>query len=711
MRSGKQKVFRLVALAACLLIGVVIGVAGHEPITTAAERIMHGGGLAAAHGDDAAGKQLWTCSMHPQVIRDEPGLCPICHMRLTPLNVAVSQPATAEVSGSTPAGGQKVKYWWDPMTNPPYISDRPGKSPMGMDLIPVYEDQASAGPSIKIDPVIVQNMGVRLAAVTSGPVIRDIRAVGYLDEAQPNVRDVNLRVSGWVEKLYADTVGMALSTGAPLFDLYSPEVQVAVEELIGARKSIDALAANADPSARKTTQSMFNATRLKLEQWGLDPEQVKRLAALDQPPRSVTFASPIDGYLTQKMISQGTAVKAGDTVLRVVDLSTVWLDAQVYTQDLPFVRIGQKVWATVEGAGAKPVEGEIVFVAPQIDPQTRTATVRVALPNMALALRPGMFATAHIHAQLAGNAVLVPREAVIDSGRRQVSFVATGGGHFEPRQVKLGTASAEGMVQVLDGLAVGETVVTSGQFLLDAESRMQEAIQKHLSQRGGVLQPATRSEQAIEHVAHAAGTTPTLTPSVTTQPVAPLAGGTEASDAVDEVLAAYLKIQAVLGATQKSADAVDPLPLAAAARGLQERARGRVKSLGRAIADAAIALKGQSLPEQRKLYKSLSNAVIELADASPPSPAVARGLFVAFCPMAPGDGARWIQPSDQVANPYFATSMKECGTIERSIAIRPATGPSTLPGGGADGGGSDGGVTLPQGGPHHRATDQKGGVR
>jgi Cu(I)/Ag(I) efflux system membrane fusion protein/cobalt-zinc-cadmium efflux system membrane fusion protein len=679
MRSGNQRFVRLFALTACLLVGVVIGVVGHERITTTLERLTHGARHDVAHMAGGAGKQLWTCSMHPQVIRDEPGLCPICHMKLTPMAVAGSQPTTAQTSAAMPAGERKVKYWWDPMMNPPYISDHPGKSPMGMDLVPVYdEDQPSAaGPSIKIDPVMVQNMGVRTAAVSTGPVTREIRAIGYLDEAQPNVRDVNLRVSGWVEKLYADTVGMALSKGAPLFDLYSPEVQVAVEELIGARKAIEGLAANADPAARKTPQSMFDATRLKLEQWGLDPEQVKRLAALEQPPRTVTFSSPIDGYLTQKMISQGTAVKAGDTVLRVVDLSTVWLDAQVYTQDLPFVRVGQKVSASVEGASGKQVEGEIVFVAPQIDPQTRTATVRVALPNMELALRPGMFATAHVHAQLAGDAVLVPREAVIDSGRRQVAFVATGGGHFEPRQVKLGPGSVGGTVQVLDGLAVGETVVTSGQFLLDAESRMQEAIQKHLSQRGGIAQPVASSKEPAEHATHAVAA-----PMTTTRPNI----GTRSSDAVDRVLTAYLKIQSVLGATQQATDPIDPLPLADAARALMEQAEGHGKHLAGAIADAAAALKGKSLPEQRKLYKPLSDAVIALADASPPTPAVGRKLFVAFCPMAPGDGARWLQPGDRIANPYFATSMKECGTIERAIEARSTAAPSTtLPAGDKDG--------------------------
>jgi Cu(I)/Ag(I) efflux system membrane fusion protein/cobalt-zinc-cadmium efflux system membrane fusion protein len=645
--NRENRVKRCLSLAAVLVLGLLAGIALGVVLH---DRLLRRD--VARPTTVATTKQIWTCSMHPQVIRDEPGLCPICHMQLTPLNSA--PPGVAADGG----GGRKVKYWWDPMMNPPYIANKPGKSPMGMDLVPVYEEQTSAGASVKIDPVIVQNMGVRTARPTTGPITRDIRAVGYLDEAQPNVRDVNLRVSGWVEKLHADTVGMALAQGAPLFELYSPDVQVATEELIGARKSLDSLGPTADAAARKTSQSLLDAARLKLEQWGLDAAQVKRLAASDTPPRTVTFVSPIDGYLTQKMIAQGAAVKAGDTVLRVVDLSTVWLDAQVYAQDLAFVHTGQKVSSSIEGAAAgKRVEGEIVFVAPQVDPQTRTATVRVALPNMELTLRPGMFATANIHAQLARDALLIPREAVIDTGRRQVAFVATGEGRFEPREVNLGVDSSGGMVQVLQGIAPDETVVTSGQFLLDAESRMQEAIQKHLSERNATSAPPP--------------------PSAETRQSFPSAVTVRADPAVDSVFSEYLEIQKALGAAQQADTPVDPGQLAQAARSLADHARGHMKPQAEAIESSAKALSGRTLPEQRKFFKQLSASVIALADATPPSAKVAGQLFVAFCPMAPGDGARWLQPTRDIANPYFATSMKECGTIERSIGggdnPRPAT--------------------------------------
>lgn len=177
-----------------------------------------------------AGKQLYTCGMHPQVIRDEPGVCPICGMELTPLHKDANPAAKA-------SGEREILYWWDPMMSPPYIADRPGKSPMGMDLVPVYADEASAGAEIVIDPTIVQNMGVRVATAEEGRLARTIRAAGYLAEAEPNRHDVNLRVSGWIERLYADVEGMHVHAGDPLFDLYSPDLQVAIEELIAARRA------------------------------------------------------------------------------------------------------------------------------------------------------------------------------------------------------------------------------------------------------------------------------------------------------------------------------------------------------------------------------------------------------------------------------------------------------------------------------------------
>jgi len=674
--ARRKRVLTVVLLVAALVAGVALGFAGHG-------RIGHWFGL---HGRTAAAggkKELWTCGMHPQVLKDGPGLCPICQMKLEPLDLVQSggSAMTGAGDGAGMPAERKVKYWWDPMMNPPYIAQQPGKSPMGMDLVPVYEDEVSGGIAVKIDPVIVQNMGVRLAEVGRGPVRREVRAVGYLAESEPNVRDVNLRVSGWVERLHADTVGMALSKGSPLFDLYSPEVQVGVEELIAARRSIGSGGgAVSDSVVGRAGKAVLEAARRKLELWGLDEQQVERLAALAAAPKTVTFTSPIDGYLTQKMIVQGAAVKAGDPVLRIVDLSTVWLDAQVHAQDLPVVQLGQTVTAVVEGVPGKDFDGKVVFVAPQVDQQTRTATVRVALPNNELVLRPGMFATARLRAELAADALLVPREAVIDTGTRQIVFVAADDGHFEPRRVKVGLEGDGGTVQVLEGLAAGEQVVTSGQFLLDAESRMREAIEKHLSDRlaGNAKPPAA---------GHAGHTPPSSTIAATPPGgIGPAGHDVHASHGavsadVDPLFREYLVLQSALGAPQQADSPVNADGLVKAARAVADAAEGDVRHHAAIMADAARAMQGRPLPEQRAQYKAVSNAAIALAAAAPPSQSVAGQLFVAYCPMAPGEGGRWLQASSDVANPYFATAMKACGSIERTIPTRAAAGtrPATAP--------------------------------
>lgn len=368
-----------------------------------------------------AKRQLWTCGMHPQILRDEPGLCPICHMKLTPVVTDVGAPTDG---------------------------------------------------AVVINPTMVQNMGVRFAEVRRADLARAIRATGYLDQAEPNVRDVNLRVSGWIEALHADTVGVHVEAGAPLFELYSPELQVAVDELIASRR-----AGSADAGVAAT---LVQAARRKLERYGLRAAEIDRLAVLDRAPRTVTFTSPITGHVTEKLVVAGAAVKAGDRVMQIVDHSMLWLDLQVHPQDLPAVAIGNTVAATVEGA-SEPVEGEIFFVHPHLDPDTRTATVRARIPNPGLRLRPGMYATARLRSTVAHGALVVPREAVIDTGRRRFAFVALGGGRFAPRDVVLGESGEDGLVAVTSGLGEGERVVISGQFLLDAESRTQEAIQKYLA--------------------------------------------------------------------------------------------------------------------------------------------------------------------------------------------------------------------------------------
>jgi RND family efflux transporter MFP subunit len=330
---------------------------------------------------------------------------------------------------------------------------------------------------ITIDPAIVQNMGVRTATVEVGPLRRTVRANGILAEAQPRQYDVNLRVSGWIQRLHASVEGMQVRAGDPLFDLYSPELQVAIGELIAARRARDSHGSQA---------VLVAAATQKLELLGLSRADIERLGRLEQPPPTVTFTSPIDGAVMEKPVVEGDAVQAGTRALRIVDHRELWIDAAVFEQDLPAVRIGQMARVTLASVAGGPLEGRISFIHPMVDPTTRTTTARLTVSNPSLTLRPGMYATVEIESETAARALLVPREAVIDSGTENVVFLARGSGRFEPKHVELGPSGNGGLVQVRSGLAAGDVVVTSGQFLLDAESNMREALQRFLTPPGHV---------------------------------------------------------------------------------------------------------------------------------------------------------------------------------------------------------------------------------
>lgn len=370
----------------------------------------------------ASQHQLWTCSMHPQIIRHEPGRCPICNMELVPLKSGTSD-------GAPPS-------------------------------------------QVVLSPEVIQTIGVRTAPVTFGRLQRAIRAAGMFVEAEPNIYDVTFRVGGWVEKLYATTDGMFIHAGDPLLELYSPELSRAVQELFVGR--------DASPG---TDASRGASERLRL--LGLTPQQIEDLRRTGKAPRTMTFLSPWSGHITEKTITTGAAVQAGERAFRIVDHSTLWIDADVYEQDLPFIHVGAEATATTTSAPGKTFAGRVSFVYPHVDTTTRTTRVRFEVQNSDLTLRPGMFAEATLLSDAPDETILVPQEAVIDTGTRAIAFVALGSGRFEPREVATGLASDTGMVQVLSGLSRGERVVTSSQLLLDSESRLREAIQKLGGAPGG----------------------------------------------------------------------------------------------------------------------------------------------------------------------------------------------------------------------------------
>jgi RND family efflux transporter MFP subunit len=377
-----------------------------------------------------APRQLWHCGMHPQVVQDHPGDCPICHMALTPFTPSESK--STETSGA----------------------------------------------AVTIDPAVVQNMGIRTAKVTRGTLTKTVRTVGLLSLPEPGMHDVSLKVGGWIDKLDADQEGMHVREGDPLFEVYSPDLQVAEQELISAVKSKKALGSDASPALHQESQTLIDSAKRKLRLWDVDERDIEAIARADQPPRDVTFRSPATGHVEEKMVVQGSTVQPGMKLLRIADHTRLWLDVQVYEEQLPFVKIGQKVVATVDGISGKTFTGTITFMYPHLDASSRTVKARATLDNPEFELKPGMYATADIVTQPVSDAILCPREAVIDTGTRQIAFVAEGDGHFSPRNIRVGLSGDDDQVQIVEGLAPGETVVTSGQFLMDVESRTIEATRK-----------------------------------------------------------------------------------------------------------------------------------------------------------------------------------------------------------------------------------------
>jgi hypothetical protein len=327
-------------------------------------------------------------------------------------------------------------------------------------------------------------------------------------------------------------------------------------------------------------------------------------------------------------------------VLRIVDHQTLWVDAQVFEKDMPLVRVGRSAHAEVSGLPGKAFEGKVVFIHPHVDPMSRATMVRLEIPNPERSLRPGMYASVEIEGDRDAHALLVPRESIIDSGTRQIVFVARDGGRFEPRPVRMGLEGGEGWVEV-EGLSLGETVVTSGQFLLDSESRLRESIDKY--REGGTPGPdGTQSANANAGL----------------------------MESVDQLHEQYLSIARQLGEMEESKKAVDAGPLREAANHLEDLLPAGEKALAHAISDAAGTLSGKSLDEQRNRFKKVSEAMIELARVRPPSTRISEKLYVMHCPMAPGN---WLQTSETLANPYYGRTMKQCGEVIATIAALPMT--------------------------------------
>lgn len=341
----------------------------------------------------------------------------------------------------------------------------------GMDMSDsTRPDSTAERASVHLTAEQARAIGVTFTVVQRGPLARTVRSVGQVVPAEPKLAEITAKIDGFVEQLFVNATGVAVRRGQPLLTLYSPMLVSAQEELLAARRLAD-LADSSDVEARRNGQALLEASRRRLAYWDISPEQIDRLERTGEVTKTLALHSPSDGIVLEKMVVQGQAVMPGMKLYRVADLSTVWIEAAVFEQDLSLVRNGAPVTAEFTAYPGRAFDGRVSFVWPTVDDSSRTGRVRVEFANPRGELRPGMYATLLLEAAIARDALSVPAEAVVQTGERNLVFVVGAGGALEPREVVLGPRAGN-RFDIRTGLSAGERIVASANFLVDAESRL-----------------------------------------------------------------------------------------------------------------------------------------------------------------------------------------------------------------------------------------------
>lgn len=380
---------------------------------------------------EGGGKQetKYSCGMHPMVIVDEPGSCPICGMDLTPLNVGT---------------------------------------------------KSTSSRTIHVDAVTSQRMGIRTAVAEKRDLSRRIHTVGLVAFEEPGQHVINSKISGWVEKLHVNETGQRVVAGDPLLEIYSPDLVAAQEELLLALRNRKKMRDSGFPEVISDAEQLLQAARRRLQLWDIDPQQIAALEKSGRVKKSLTLYAPSSGVVSRKQVREGEFINSGKELLEISSISNLWLYADIYEYETSWVKEGQVAEVRFPFA-SEPLICRISTIYPYLEARTRTIKARIDLPNPGFNLKPDMYADITIISDPIVNALSIPAEAVLYTGKKETVFVALEEGHFEPRTVKVGLHDEEGYVQVLDGIKAGERVVTSAQFMLDSESKLREALQKMLA--------------------------------------------------------------------------------------------------------------------------------------------------------------------------------------------------------------------------------------
>ena len=404
---------------------------------------------AAGAREDPDAVAYWTCPMHPHVREHGPGPCPECGMDLVPVTNADAEKTSAGSAGAAtdPAAAARSN------------------------------DSSTARAGITIDPRRQQLIGVRTVPVERRTLTGSVRTVGVVTYDETRLADVNLKLEGWIRDLYVDYTGEFVKRGQPLFTLYSPELVTTQHEYLLALKTRDQMRHSQLADAREHAERLVESARQRLALWDLPPDQFAELEKSRQAQTEIVFRSPVSGYVIEKHALAGQHVLPGRTLYKIADLSTVWVEADVYEGELSRVRVGAPATVTLDAYPGERFTGKVIFIYPFVEDQTRTAKVRLALANRGARLKPGMYANVEL-ATPAGTGLVVPTNALLDSGQEQIVFVAQGDGYFEPRRVTVGQRFDQ-VIEILEGLKEGESVATGAAFFLDSESQLRSSLQAY----------------------------------------------------------------------------------------------------------------------------------------------------------------------------------------------------------------------------------------
>ncbi len=560
-----------------------------------------------------AAKVMYNCPMHPWIIKEEPGHCPICGMSLVPMK------------------------------------DHGQGAPV----------EASQG-AIHIDPSVIQNMGVKTEVVRVRDLSKVVRLSGKLAGDETRQVSVNAKIMGWVEKLNADYLGKPIKAGEVLMELYSPDLLATQEEFLQALRYSRGLPASATTETRRSAEDLVTSARRRLEYWDIPASAIDRLIRDGKVRKTLPMVSPASGVVIAKNVVEGQNIMAGTELLRIADLSRIWALGEIYQEDLPYVKVGQKARVLISYLPGKFFDGKVAFIAPVLDPQSKTTVVRVELRNTPdLLLKPEMVADVELSFPV-GEKLAVPDQAIIRTGRRNVAIIALGEGYFEPRDVELGASAGE-YVQILSGLKEGEVLVTSSQFLIDSESNLKSAVMGMGGGNSGATAPAGKAPLPVEP-GHAVSTDPATHTQVDTLKAFRLGLG--------KVFETYLPLQAALASddTAKARKAVTGLKAALSQVEGKDLKDAVLWSDSRKILLTSLVSmeKATDITGLRGPFQEASHALIALLRHYGYEASGKARVF--HCTMAKdGRGADWIQSDKETRNPYYGADMATCGDDQGTL--------------------------------------------